>query len=209
MKINSMSKEYVKVYLFFLNDINIYHEILYRYGYELENEYIKDSKLLYAWTSKKKLMKKYAKLRKDIFDIMSINIDVSKYNDFAETYELQEIIDGKFDDNNERLYPTLYEYTLIEDYFRDTLLITLSEYTKIYPMLFKDIYRESLDILLYNNSYFLSEYSYDHKMEYEELYSYNLDFNISGEYGYDIKDILGMLDKVTLYKYIFTDILLN
>ena len=209
MKINSMSKEYVKVYLFFLNDINIYHEILYRYGNELENEYIKDSKLLYAWTSKKKLMKKYAKLRKDIFDIMSINIDVSKYNDFAETYELQEIIDGKFDDNNERLYPTLYEYTLIEDYFRDTLLITLSEYTKIYPMLFKDIYRESLDILLYNNSYFLSEYSYDHKMEYEELYSYNLDFNISGEYGYDINDILGMLDKVTLYKYIFTDILLN
>lgn len=204
-----MSKEYVKVYLFFLNDINIYHEILYRYGNELENEYIKDSKLLYAWTSKKKLMKKYAKLRKDIFDIMSINIDVSKYNDFAETYELQEIIDGKFDDNNERLYPTLYEYTLIEDYFRDTLLITLSEYTKIYPMLFKDIYRESLDILLYNNSYFLSEYSYDHKMEYEELYSYNLDFNISGEYGYDINDILGMLDKVTLYKYIFTDILLN
>lgn len=204
-----MSKEYVKVYLFFLNDINIYHEILYRYGYELENEYIKDSKLLYAWTSKKKLMKKYDKLRKDIFDIMSINIDVSKYNDFAETYELQEIIDGKFDDNNERLYPTLYEYTLIEDYFRDTLLITLSEYTKIYPMLFKDIYRESLDILLYNNSYFLSEYSYDHKMEYEELYSYNLDFNISGEYGYDINDILGMLDKVTLYKYIFTDILLN
>ena len=204
-----MSKEYVKVYLFFLNDINIYHEILYRYGYELENEYIKDSKLLYAWTSKKKLMKKYAKLRKDIFDIMSINIDVSKYNDFAETYELQEIRDKKFDDSNERLYPTLYEYSIVEDYFRDTLLITLSEYTKIYPMLFKDIYRESLDILLYNNSYFLSNYSYDQNMEYEECYTYNLDFNITGEYGYDIKDILGMIDKVTLYKYIFTDILLN
>lgn len=204
-----MSKEYVKVYLFFLNDVNIYHEILYRYGYELENEYIKDSKLLYAWTSKKKLMKKYSKLRKDIFDIMSINIDVSRYNDFAETYELQEIRDKKFDDSNEKLYPTLYEYSIVEDYFRDTLLITLSEYTRIYPMLFKDIYRESLDILLYNNSYFLSHYSYDHKTDYDEFYSYNLDFNVTGEYGYDINDILGMMDRVTLYKYIFTDILLN
>lgn len=204
-----MSKEYVKVYLFFLNDMNIYHEILYRYGNELENEYIKDSKLLYAWTSKKKLMKKYTKLRKDIFDIMSINIDVSKYNDFAETYELQEIVDKKFDGSNERLYPTLYEYSIVDDYFKDTVLITLSEYTKIYPMIFKDIYRESLDMLLYNNAYFLSEYSYDYKMEYEELYDYNLDFNITGEYGYDIRDVLGMIDKVVLYKYIFTDILLN
>ena len=204
-----MSKEYVKVYLFFLNDINIYHEILYRYGNELENEYKKDSKLLYAWTSKKKLMKKYAKLRKDIFDIMSINIDISKYNDFAETYELQEIIEKKFSNSDEKLYPTLYEYTLIEDYFNDTVFITLSEYTKTYPMIFNSTYREVLDIILYNNSYFMSDYSYENYIEDEEMYRYNLGYSITGEYGYDVTDILGIVDRVTLYKYIFTDILLN
>jgi hypothetical protein len=204
-----MSKKYVKVYLFFLVDTGIYDDILYKYGNELENEYVKDSTLLYAWTSKKKYMKKFCKLRKDVFNIMSINIDIERYNDFAETYDLQEIINervGEVDD----VYPTLYEYNMMTDYRNNTIISTLSDFTESYPLIFNDKYIKELDFLLYNNSYNMKYDTYiDVDSCVRDNYEHNMSYGITGEYGYDINMIIDTLDIYTIYKYIFSDIILN